>query len=106
MTLHTGSICSISSASMTGSISTDNCEVSDGDNTGCGITTTNAASYGSAFNAAGGGTYATLISASNIVVWFWPHGSEPGDVLSTQPDPATWSTPLANFSGACDFSSA
>jgi hypothetical protein len=105
MTLHTGSTCSISRTSMTGSISTDDCEVSNGDNTGCGITTTNDATYGSTFNANGGGTYATLLSATNIIVWFWPRGSEPGDVLSTQPDPATWSTPLANFSGACDFGS-
>ena len=103
MTLHTGSTCSISGTSMTGSISTDDCDVSNGDNSGCGITTTNDATYGSAFNANGGGTYATLITSTGVVVWFWPRGSEPGDVLSTQPNPSGWSTPLANFSGSCDF---
>ena len=90
---------------MTGSISTDNCDVSNGDNTGCGITTTNSATYGSTFNDNGGGVYATLITNQNIIVWFWSRDSVPADVLSS-PDPATWSTPLANFSGPCDFGSA
>ena len=106
VTLHTGSTCSISASSMTGSISTDNCDVSGGDNTGCGVTTTNDATYGSTFNDNGGGVYATLLTTSGIVVWFWSHSSVPGDVLGSSPDPSSWSTPLANFTGACDFGTA
>lgn len=104
-TLHTGSTCSISSSNMSENISADNCDVSDGDNTGCGITTTDQAIYGATFNTNGGGVYATLITTSNIIVWFWPRGSVPNDVLSGVPDALSWSTPIANISGPCNFGS-
>lgn len=91
---------------MSGTLSTDNCDVSGGSNTGCGVTTDDTSTYGTAFNNNGGGVYATLITSANIVIWFWPRSSIPGDVLGSSPDPSTWSTPFANFSGNCDIETA
>ena len=103
MTLHTGSSCSISSSSMLGHILTDNCDVSNGDNTGCAISSPDSATYGSGFNAGNGGIFATLFTESSILVWFWPRSTIPFDLTNNTPDPASWPTPLANFSGSCDF---
>lgn len=105
MTLHTGDDCTISATKMTGSIYTSDCDVSSGNNTGCAITTNNAATFGSAFNSNGGGVYATSITSSNIIVWFWARSSIPEDIINNSPDPLTWPAPLANFSGPCDFDS-
>ena len=106
MTLHTGSGCSISPSLMSGNLSTTNCDASSGDNTGCAITTTDTATYGSSFNKNGGGVYATLLGRSHIIVWFWPRTAIPTDISGSTPDPSTWSTPIANFSGPCDFDTA
>ena len=70
MTLHTGSTCSISNSQMTGQIATNDCDVYTDSNSGCGITTTDTATYGTAFNQNQGGVYATLIGDNSIQVWF------------------------------------
>lgn len=88
---------------MLGQLSSSNCDVSSGDNTGCGITTGDTATYGSRFNANGGGTYATEWTGTSISVFFWPRGSEPSDVTSGSPNPSSWGVPLAHFSGGCDI---
>lgn len=103
MTLHTGSSCSISQTSMAGTISTHDCEVTADDNSGCGIITSNNATYGTTLNSIGGGVYATLLTGANVVIWFWPRDQVPDDVVHNSPNPDSWPVPLANFSGACDF---
>ena len=73
-------------------------------NAGCGIESTDPNSYGSGFNSIGGGIYATEITSSGINIWFFPRGTEPGDVLGDNPNPAGWGTPAAKFSGSgCDW---
>jgi hypothetical protein len=71
---------------------------------GCGIASTSPTSYGTAFNANGGGVYATLWTGSSIQVWYFATRDVPANIRNSHPDPATWGTPVANF-GGCDFNS-
>jgi hypothetical protein len=113
-------------AAFTGHLATSDCDVSAEDqdkNVGCSIhapkSLTGAqsgsentkkgklASYGTPFNAAAGGIYAMEWQSSHISVWFFASASPMYTSLSsksTSPDPATFGTPLAHFSGlGCDF---
>lgn len=60
-------------------------------------------SFGSGFNAVGGGVYATLWTNEGIKVWFFPRNSVPGDIGRGAPDPSGWGVPMANFVGGCDY---
>lgn len=76
---------------------------------GCSQTAGGEASYGSGFNANGGGVYALEWTSDHINIWFWPNGTQPSD-LSDSPDPAGWDTPTASFNGGqpattCDIDS-
>lgn len=63
----------------------------------------NGKTYGSGFNAAGGGIYAMHWTSSAIKVWFFSKSSSiPSDVTSGTPNPSGWGTPMASFSG-CAF---
>ncbi|KAF1830405.1 mixed-linked glucanase precursor [Decorospora gaudefroyi] len=70
--------------------------------TGCGVKSPSATSYGTAFNANGGGVYATLWTSSGIKVWYFATRDIPGNIRSGNPDPNSWGTPVANFAG-CNF---
>lgn len=73
---------------------------------GCG-STGDAQSYGTAFNAAGGGVYATYVESDRLRIWSWPRASVPADVTTGTPDPETWGTPASDFqeaNGGCDVS--
>ncbi|TID16427.1 hypothetical protein E6O75_ATG11545 [Venturia nashicola] len=115
MTLHTKAGCSLSSApaaananqKYTGSIKTSNCDVNASDqdtNAGCGIGTQDTMTYGDGFNNDGGGVYATEWTGQAIQVFHFARSNIPADILAGTPDPTTWGTPLALFSG-CDFDS-
>ncbi|KAF1956794.1 hypothetical protein CC80DRAFT_516284 [Byssothecium circinans] len=128
VTLHTSSGCAIDknnasqgstaagSPAFMGSITTPNCDVKaqgQGDNVGCSIkapTNRGLATYGTDFNSAGGGVYATEWTPEGITVWFLPRNSTVTQKLaspssnSTAPDPSSFGTPLARFSGTgCDY---
>ena len=112
MTLHTGPGCSIdgnggnsdtNSNVMTGTVEQTACDVSSGDNTGCGITTTDTQSYGAGLSESGGGVYATEWTDTGISVYFFPRSSIPSDISSGTPEPSSWGSPVAHFSGGCDF---
>ena len=106
MTLHTGPGCSVNDKSgFSGSLVSTNCASGVEDNEGCKISTSNALTYGTAFNSRGGGVYATEWTESAISVFFFPRGSIPSNVLSSNPDPSSWGTPLARFTGNCDIGS-
>jgi hypothetical protein len=61
-------------------------------------------SYGTAFNANGGGVYASLWTSDGIKVWYFASRDVPGDIRSGNPNPWNWGTPVANFGGGgCDF---
>jgi len=109
ITLHTSPGCSISNnGAFSGSISTDNCYIyADGQtaNAGCQIQTGNTATYGSGFNAVGGGVYAMEWTAEAISVYFFQRGSIPSDISSGSPNPDGWGEPIAQFQGSCDIPS-
>jgi hypothetical protein len=108
MTLHTSSGCSISNSGFTGTLVTDDCYVDasgQSANAGCAIDNGNSESYGSGFNNAGGGVYATEWTGSAINVWHFPSYSVPSDISSGNPVPSNWGTPAARFAGSCDIDS-
>jgi hypothetical protein len=64
-------------------------------NQGCSIYANNVNSFGSGFNAGGGGTYAMELTSSFIRVFFFPKSA--GHVWESNPNPDTWGTPQAQF---------
>jgi hypothetical protein len=71
---------------------------------GCGVVSDSATSYGSAFNANGGGVYATLWTSAGVKVWYFAARNVPGDIKSGNPNPAGWGQPQANYgNGGCTF---
>lgn len=124
ITLHTGPGCAsnLPQKQFTGEQVTTDCDVSStNSNIGCSIranatqsvnprskkTITHATS-GKDFNKAGGGVYATLWDASGIKIYMFPRTAVPKDVVSGNPDPASWTAkPLASFGGeSCDYTQA
>ncbi|KAK5173235.1 hypothetical protein LTR16_011618, partial [Cryomyces antarcticus] len=109
MTLHVADNCTITNNNaFSGSISTTNCSVTavgQAANVGCGITTTDTRTYGTGFNANGGGVYATEWTGTFISVYFFPRGSIPADITNGNPVPSGWGKPVAQFQGNCDIAS-
>ncbi|ETN37396.1 uncharacterized protein HMPREF1541_08387 [Cyphellophora europaea CBS 101466] len=120
MALHTSSGCSISAGggngsgwgnvgaqnAMSGTIVTPNCDVAaqgQAANAGCSIKSSDTSTYGSGFNAAGGGIYATEWTSSTIKIWAFTRGNIPADIASGNPIPANWGTPLAVFGAPCQI---
>jgi len=66
-------------------------------NQGCSILNSNGASFGTPFNAKGGGTFALEWTASFIRAFFWRKGTEPHDLKTGNPNPRGWGTPYAYF---------
>ncbi|CAG5179092.1 uncharacterized protein ALTATR162_LOCUS9029 [Alternaria atra] len=104
VTLHTSPGCnpSIGPGGETGSRLAGDCGAGGGFN-GCGISANNPVTYGTPFNANGGGVYATLWTGSGIKVWYFATRNVPANIRSGNPDPATWGTPIANFGAGCDY---
>jgi hypothetical protein len=90
MTLHTSAGCSFTQG---------NCNAGNG-NTGCPQTVNNTQTYGSGFNAIGGGVYAVEWTSEAISIWFFPRAAIPSDVTSSNPDPTTWGAATSTFSGS------
>lgn len=107
MTLHTNAGCSIeSTGAFAGTLETSNCDVNapnQATNAGCSIESQDTNSYGTGFNANGGGVYATEWTSQAINVWFFPRNAIPSDLSSGSPDPSNWGLPQAQFTGACDI---
>jgi len=107
MTLHTAPGCTISNnGSFSGHVETSNCYINapgQGDNVGCGIDATVDTTYGTSFNAVGGGVYATEWTSDGITVWHFQRSQIPNDITSGSPDPSSWTEPLAKFQGSCNF---
>ncbi|KAL9561237.1 hypothetical protein ACKAV7_014592 [Fusarium commune] len=73
----------------------DQCE--DGMNyDGCG-NTMSAGSYGSEFNKAKGGVYATWLRADSLKIYWWSRKNIPDDITAGKPDPSKWGTPASQF---------
>lgn len=69
---------------------------------GCPVYSSTANSYGTGFNNAGGGVYATFWNGGSIQMWYWPRSSVPSDITNGAPAPSGWGTPMAHFAG-CSF---
>ena len=110
MTLHTGGpSCSINNEmtqlSSTSQILTANCDVNSAENVGCSINNTISTSYGTGFNANGGGIYAMEWTSAYIAIWSFPHAFAPADIASATPNPSNWPSPAALFQGPCNIDS-
>jgi hypothetical protein len=104
VTLHSspGCVPSVGAGGQTGhNIGNADCGAGGG-NTGCGRESNIAVSYGTAFNANGGGVYATLWTSSGVKVWYFAARDVPANIKNNNPDPSSWGTPMANFAG-CNF---
>jgi hypothetical protein len=68
------------------------CNTAVNGNAGCGVRSGNQASYGPAFNTAGGGHYVMQRTSSFIKVWFFPRGTAPAEITNgnTQINPSSW----------------
>ncbi|GAA6022848.1 hypothetical protein JCM10207_001422 [Rhodosporidiobolus poonsookiae] len=108
MALHTDSGCTAAASStsnaFSGNLTYNNCDHDVNSNSGCTVTETNAASYGEAFAAAGGGVWATEFGKDGIKIWFFSRSDVPSDLLTSNssaiPDPSNWGTPSADYSAS------
>ncbi|KAG9200781.1 hypothetical protein G6514_006637 [Epicoccum nigrum] len=107
VTLHSSAGCvpSVGTGGETGRrVAGADCGAGGGFN-GCGVQSNSPTSYGTAFNANGGGVYATLWTNSGIKVWYFASRDVPANIRSGNPDPSSWGTPTANFGPGCDYAS-
>ncbi|CAK7224917.1 hypothetical protein SEUCBS140593_005726 [Sporothrix eucalyptigena] len=111
VSLHTGNDCVFTGSSEEkGLYHRDECAVVYGNVStygGCGVTAPTTDTYGTGFNAAGGGVYATLLEEQRLRVWHWARADVPLDLQQGRPDPSTWDRPLGDFNqanGGCDVS--
>lgn len=105
VTLHTspGCVPSIGSGGETGRrVENADCGAGSG-YSGCGVVSNSPTSYGTAFNANGGGVYASLWTNSGIKVWYFATRDVPANIRSGNPDPSSWGAPVANYGGGCDY---
>ncbi|KAF2809621.1 putative endo-1,3(4)-beta-glucanase [Mytilinidion resinicola] len=108
MALHTTQGCTITGTGESGTVLTTNCWAKapgQASNSGCGVSSNTAGSYGDDFNTAGGGLYVMEWTSQAIKIWFFTHSTTPPDILSNSPNPAQWGVPQANFAGDCPIDS-
>ncbi|UNI14445.1 hypothetical protein JDV02_001074 [Purpureocillium takamizusanense] len=100
VTLHTSPGCVMSNVGTLAStlLESGNCGSGTASG-GCQQRTTDNQNYGDGFNDIKGGVYATEWTSDHIAVWFFPRGRIPQDITSGQPNPDSWSHPLARFAG-------
>ncbi|KAI1615687.1 concanavalin A-like lectin/glucanase domain-containing protein [Exophiala viscosa] len=107
MAMHTSDGCTITNTgAFSGTLETDNCYVQAADqssNAGCSIRSTDDSSFGSGFNSAGGGVFATEWTSEAISIWFFSRDAIPSDITSGSPDPSGWGLPQGQFTGGCDI---
>jgi hypothetical protein len=102
-TIHTNPGCTITSSSSTaldisGSVvGGTNCAAAESGNQGCGARSPDNNSFGTGFNANGGGVYAMQWDNSGVAVYFFARGSVPSDIDAGSPDPTGWETPMARW---------
>lgn len=75
--------------------------VQDG-NIGCNYAApqSDTTSYGSPFNAEGGGVYALEWDDDDLKIWHFPRSEIPSDITAGKPKPMNWGLPQARFGGS------
>lgn len=104
VTLHTSSGCSMDvKRKESGKSLSTNCTNGAGDTPGCGVDA-GKKTFGSSFNANGGGVAAMELRSAGIRVWHFPRSSIPADIAVGKPDPSTWGLATADFPNTdCDI---
>ncbi|GAA5999216.1 hypothetical protein JCM5350_003384 [Sporobolomyces pararoseus] len=104
-TLHTAPGCTLSTPMQaSGTILETTCNAFENFNVGCGVQDQSKSSYGSGWNAAGGGVYATTFDETGVSVWNFLRDEIPSDITAGKPDPSNWGTPSARWdSSTCDM---
>ncbi|KAI9846559.1 MAG: hypothetical protein M1838_001235 [Thelocarpon superellum] len=103
MTLHSNDGCSMTGGSETGNRISTNCYAYAAGNQGCGVVDSDTQSYGTGFNDQKGGVYAMEWTSQAINIYFFSRMSVPPNVLSQNPDPTTWGTPVASYQDGCNI---
>lgn len=101
--LHTDTKCKVNGKGQTGKQALTDCAVDSAGTTGCGVNDVRSNSYGTLFNKGTGGYYVTEWQAEGIKIWFFPRGSEPASLLTSEPDTKDFGEPAASFQGDCDI---
>ncbi|BGP16353.1 hypothetical protein JCM10213v2_004355 [Rhodosporidiobolus nylandii] len=71
---------------------------------GCTVMDWDPTSYGTGFNAAGGGVWAVLFAETGISMWRWTRSAIPSDIKNGAPGWKQWGTPVAAWDGStCDI---
>ncbi|RDW95161.1 hypothetical protein BP5796_00924 [Coleophoma crateriformis] len=98
MTLHTSSGCTMKGVKRkeTGTVLYSNCANGTNSNAGCGVRG-NSTTYGTGFNALGGGVMAMELRSAGIRIWQFFRDAIPSDITSGSPDPSTWGEAAADF---------
>jgi len=101
---HTGAGCSLDpKATFTGTVVSDNgvnrtdCNGLANSNSGCDITEWSRASYGTYFEAQGGGILAMKWDENYISVWSFYRAAIPKDIIAGTPNPSLWGAPSATL---------
>ncbi|KAF2117260.1 putative endo-1,3(4)-beta-glucanase, partial [Lophiotrema nucula] len=103
--LHTDTQCSVDGTGQTDPQNLYNCALDSASGaSGCDVNAIEPNTYGSGFNANGGGVYAVEWTDDFIKMWFFPRGSIPASITAEKPDVSEFGTPNANFQGDCDIS--
>lgn len=97
MTLHTTPNCDMDTErKQSGKTLSTSCVNSTNDNEGCAVDA-GAGTYGSQFNANGGGILAVELRSAGIRMWQWVRGEVPTDISAGNPDPSAWGEASADF---------
>lgn len=105
MTLHSNPGCNLKTPmAASGTVVGTSCDSSQGNNNGCGVLDKSTSSYGSSWNAAGGGVYATYFSTNGISIWEFNRANIPTDISNSNPNITSWGQPKAFWdSSSCNI---
>jgi hypothetical protein len=107
MTLHTDGDCTFNppANAQSGVSNNDNFDCQLDNPVGCSVKGP-VGSYGSSFNAQGGGVFAMEWTSTFIRIYFFSRNAIPADIIAGKPDSSKWGIPAADFDsqyGGCDI---
>jgi hypothetical protein len=104
--LHTNTQCKTNGLGQTGLQTLYDCALdSSSGEAGCIANAVAPNTFGTGFNAMGGGVYAMEWTSEAIKIWLFPRGAIPASITADKPETADFGVPLVNFQGDCDIDS-